>query len=88
VTEAVNENYDSLGYESLYFINNMGTLAIYFSFFPIFLIVDAIVKSLKRVCKSFEPVSDFFDHNMYWNSWIRLVLESYANIMMCCLIQF
>jgi len=33
-------------------------------------------------------VSGWLHRQIYWNFFIRLVLETYANVVMCCMIQF
>jgi len=86
----VNQNYDTLGFESTYFINNMGTMFLYFLVFPVMVIVDFTVRLVIEIGgrKSTQSFSESLRKKIYWNLPIRLVLESYANVIICCFIQF
>jgi len=49
-TEAVNSNYDAVGLESLYFINNMGSLFLMFMMYPCVVLIELLLRKLQKVC--------------------------------------
>lgn len=81
-TNPINEKFESVGIEDLYFINNLGTLAIviavYLSLVLILLVLFMGTRCLPNCClrqiRRLEP-------SVFWNGGISLVFES-------CLIVF
>jgi len=84
----VNENYNTVGFESVYFINNMGTLFIVFMMYPVMMLLEYLLGLVASRCDIFVKVHHSFKHFVYWNYLITLVFESYLVIVICCLINF
>jgi len=87
-TSPINDNYNTLGFESVYYINNMGTLFLMFLIYPIMMLVEYLLGLVAEKCDSVKKVHLAVKYSVYWNSLIRLVFESYSMIAICCLIHF
>ena len=48
--EPINENFEAIGFESLYVLINLGTILILLVLFPILIIVERIMKYIKCKC--------------------------------------
>ena len=74
-TDPVNEKFETIGLESLYFINNVGSffLVVLIDIFLVILIL--IIRWLVRVkpLPIFVKVHEYLSTNMFWNSWIITV---------------
>lgn len=46
-TEAINQNFDNLGFNSMFFLYNMGSLSIAWFVIPVLIIVGALLKCCK-----------------------------------------
>ena len=81
-TDPVNEKFESVGLESLYFINNLG------SFFLV-VIIDLLVclfilmtQFIQWLCptKCLRKVQKKLKKRMFFNDWIVTVFENYLSI--------
>ena len=86
--DPVNEKFETLGLESTYFINNLGSffLAIVFEFalFLIWLILAVIGHCSKRVRKARNKLGK----KMYFNSWISMIFASSVMVLLCLMVTF
>ena len=85
-TAALSFNFQLIGYDSMWLINNLGTLGLIFSFFPLIYLIPALLapfSALRHLRKTREKLMRTF----YWSSPIRLLLESYILIVICSLIN-
>ena len=86
-TEPFDGNFDALGYESTYFLNNMGTFmldyVIYFAFITICYITRAWeLTNSKLINMVYKSIMSF----VMYNGIITLIIESYTDIWICSLI--
>jgi len=51
-TGAVNDNYETLGFESTYFINNVGTMLFYYLLFPALMLADWVIQKMSGASRS------------------------------------
>jgi len=86
-TDAINENYEALGFESTYFINNMGSMFIIFIMYPVLILLELLLRLMTKVCPTCADPWMYLRQKLYWNALIRLVFEGYSIISICCLIQ-
>ena len=78
-----NINFETLGLESLYFMNNMGTLIpFYFAYFT-----AAVLVLLLHFLARFNSIVDRLYHKLFWKYLITLYFESYSIICVSCLIS-
>lgn len=77
-TEPIDQNFESIGFESLYFLINLGTMAFFFIVYFFALLLTLLVglfasKSNKRVYSCHKAMKG----KLFWGSLITLMLESY-----------
>ena len=84
-THPFNRNFESLGFQSMYFINNLGPLLIgfliYFGAIIFLFILDRFTERSERASRL---ASKMFD-SLFYNTLVSIMLESYA-IMACCVL--
>ena len=78
---SVGENFIEVGYESIYFVRNLGTLFfVIFGYIAIFIFIGLLFvlkfsKHLERLRKKLKGI-------FMWNSVIRLLIEGYFEIVL------
>ena len=85
-TEAFSENFGELGFESQYFLNNMGAIVFFYPLYPVLMIIYMILFKYCRFnnrCKKFQKS---FRQKIYFKAIILLVYESYVVIALSCFI--
>ena len=88
-TDPVSVNFDRLGFGSLYFIDNMGTLMIW----PIFLISSAIFIIILERCHAFTKIKSCGRLTRLGVGWLKysalitFTRESFIIILLCALIS-
>ena len=84
----MNENFEAVGFESVFLINNMGTLAIAYL---IWILAAFFTMAVKIFIYEFEVVRRthrMIHRKLFWNSIISLFLESYSLLAVCSMINF
>ena len=86
--EPVNENFNKLGFETKYFINNMGTLMIWPLFYACQAVYYAVVTKLGEWCQKrrLRAHGALGKKQLYFSSLITLIRESFSIILLCGLI--
>ena len=86
-TPARSTNFSLSGFESMWFIINLGTLAAIIVLFPLsyfareFLeLVFGNISCCRRVAKSMKQ-------DLYWNAPLRMIIESYLSMSISCFIN-
>ena len=85
-TEAFSTNFALIGFESMWFINNLGTLGVILMLIPMVFLIRPLIK----VCRNHNQVQrarSKLKSILYWNLPIRLMHESYILVAICCLIN-
>lgn len=87
-TEAVDVKFQLIGFESHYFIVNVGTI---FVFYLIYLLNLTVIYPLVRVChqkaRRCKTFKQKFRNKVMWSSLITLIDESYMILIVCLLIN-
>jgi hypothetical protein len=89
-TEASNDNFDYLGFDSKYFIYNMGSLMIAWLAVPLFAGPILFLRCFNCCTNRIKPLKRLqrrLDNWMFWSYPITLFTESASVIYMCCLIN-
>ena len=85
-TEPVNANFEAIGFQSIYFLNNMGSLIIgfliYFAALITIFILQTFLNKKPWINKYFMRLKKMF----LYNSFVAMMIESYSLICVCCLI--
>ena len=87
-TEPMNENFAAIGFNSMYFMNNMGSLIIGFLIYFVGLIVMFI---LQRFLNRKLWINRYFrklKKMLLYDTIVAMMIESYSLICVCCLISF
>jgi hypothetical protein len=85
-TTAINENFQAIGFSSMYFNYNIGSMIISFLAFPVLALVSLIIKPLRRF-KCCDWLYLQITGRIYWNSTIKTISSSYTVIVMCVCIN-
>ena len=86
--EPVNEKFEAIGFESTYFINNLGS----FIFLPIGYVLLILLWITLYPCKNKSFRLDRCRHKLAglvsWNRWIVLITESFLVVTICFMIAY
>ena len=83
-TEAIDVNFEQIGFESQYFLVNIGSLLAIFLIYASCMPIVPMHKFCKGSCKKFCKNMHFA---IYWRVLITLINESYIFIVVCVLIN-
>ena len=85
-TEPFNENFNAIGFGSMYFMNNMGSLLIgfliYFAGILAMLILSPFLSRKAWIKRYFIKLKKMF----LYNNLVGMMMESYSLICVCCMI--
>ena len=84
-TEPISSNFETIGFESSYFLVNMGTMLLFYIFY---LVLLAVILPLLSISKSCQKKRKKLSKKLKWNSLITLMNESYQIVVVCLLINF
>ena len=84
--DPLNENFETVGFETIYFVHNLGSLAIFMSICPLLMIINLFFKMFKK-SRAMTKASIKIETHVYWNATIRIFLEAYTIIAVCAMIQ-
>lgn len=85
-TEPLNINFEELGFESRYLLNNMGTMIFMFIIYPMLMIIQKIAQKCKNICNCCRKTHHVLKSVLYYEILITMVFESYLMIIMSCFI--
>ena len=84
--DPINDKFETIGYESIYFLNNMGS-------FALVLLVNFIPFLLWILLGPFQNCSSWLyqkreklGHKIFWSGWITLIMESFMTVALCVMI--
>ena len=86
-TTPFNSNFQSMGFGSMYFMNNMGTMFLAFVFYLIGILT---LFSLDKCTLRSETIGKWvvrYRHKLFYNVFVSMMLESYSMISVCSLIH-
>jgi len=84
-SDPVNANFEAVGLESVYFLHNLGTLAVAFVFF----VAVSLFSALLVLCtnKKVNHTGEKLQQKLFWGALINLVTESYSMLTVSCMIN-
>ena len=74
--DPVDENFEALGIESVYFLNNLGTFIFVLAFKVLLCIVWIVLYPLQACSKPLRKRRKKLGNSIFWNSWITVINES------------
>jgi hypothetical protein len=85
-TTAINANFQAIGFSSMYFNYNIGSMIISFLAFPVLALTTLILKPLRKFkCCNWLYLQ--IASRIYWNTTIKTISQSYTVIVMCVVIN-
>ena len=81
-----NANFEAIKFDSLYFVNNMGTMIFFHAIYPLTIIVEIVMRYFTKCSKRVKKTQRNLNRNLYWSSLLTIIFESYAVVAICCLI--
>ena len=74
-TGPVNEKFETLGLESRYFINNLGTFFVILMLYILLVFIWVILCLLRKCkdCKMLKKLERNLCNRLFWNDWITVV---------------
>lgn len=88
--EAVNDNFDALGFNSMWFLYNMGSLTLSWVCIPLLalpIFLLRCVKCITRLSPTLNKMHTNLDRWMFWQFPITVLNQSCLIVYMCCLIN-
>ena len=85
-TEPFNEQFETLGFESLYILNNMGTMTAFYLCYPVLIIVYKVMKRCRNLCLCAKKTQTGLRALLYYKLVLTVMIESYSLIAICCFI--
>ena len=86
-TEPVSEGFEQIGFESQYFLVNMGTMVIFYAIYLLCFLIAPVLRACRGCSKFIKRRSKKLDAGVYWGNLITLLQESYMIIIVCVLIN-
>ena len=86
-TQPVAMNFQSLGYESSLFIQNMGSIFIFYLMFPLFTGLILLLNKISQSCHNVHKSTRRILKRTFFNSMIKFVGETYLITSLCCFIN-
>ena len=85
-TEPINEKFDTLGLETLYFINNVGSFVFVMIFYLLALLVYFILACAGKLSQKAKQLSIRLGAKLFWSSLITVVFQSFLIVTFCAFI--
>ena len=87
VTQPLMINFDTLGYQSSLFIQNMGSVFFIYILFPIFIILTLLTIKTSTWCVTLQNKAKHVLNRMFFNSILRFIEETYLITTLCSFIN-
>ena len=85
--EPVNIKFETIGFDSLYFMNNLGTFTLILFYQLIVFLVWLALKPFSKKSKSINRKQKRLTTYIFWNNWIVIVQESFVIVLLCVAIS-
>ena len=86
-TEPFNRNFERVGLESIYLLNNLGTLNFFYFAWTIAALITLALKLFIYESEKIRTLHNRLRKALFFNSIISLFLETYSLLAICCLIN-
>ena len=87
-TDPVDANFESVGFESQYFMVNIGTMIVFYLIYTTALIIsNALHPCANYKHKKVRSCSRRLDRKIYWGTLITLLFETYQIVTVCVLLN-
>ena len=83
----MSDKFDMLGFSSVFFLNNMGTIVLGIAMIPLLGCVLLVLKPFSRFSRRIATFRNNMHASLFWSQQITLLNESYSMVVMCALIN-
>lgn len=84
--DPLDQNFDSLGFESMYFMHNLGSFMIAVVLFPVFVLFYYSLFLCKKSVRAMAT-QEYVQRKIFWSHSIRTLYETYSMICICAMIN-
>ena len=85
-TQAINSNFEAIGFSSMYFNYNIGSMIISYLAFLVLAVFATILKLLRKF-KGCNWLYHQITKRIFWNTTIKTIMETYTIVVMCVCIS-
>jgi hypothetical protein len=82
----INTNFNAIGYGSMYFLNNLGSLVVILAIIPLHFLVLLVLLLSKKHHLVLVRLFNKLKFYLFWNFQITTFFETFSVISMCALI--
>ena len=86
--EPISANFETSGFETVYFIHNLGSFAITLALQLLLVLLWLTCSLLQGVSKRLRKLREKVGGAIFWNSWITMINESFLTVGLCLMISF
>jgi hypothetical protein len=86
-TSGLNENFDKLGFDSMYFMNNMGTMFLGYIVYGILIILFPLLQCIAVKCPRAAAKYEEWRLSLFYNMIVAMIIESYSILTLCVLVS-
>ncbi len=86
-TDPVSEKFETIGMESLYFINNVGSFIFIIAIYLLAVIVYFLLCLCGNASKKIKRLRKRLRDNIFWEGLIVMIFESFLIVVFCSLIM-
>ena len=85
-TDPLSDNFGVIGFNSMYFVNNMGTMGLTMAIIPLVYVIRPLLLPFKKQ-RHIAQVRRKLKKDLYWGFPIRVLTESYLIVVICAMIN-
>ena len=85
-SEPINEKYETIGFETIQFINNVGTFFFVMFAYVIMIAIWGILAILQTTSRFVSKIKTKLGNKLFWNAILVAIIESFLIIAICILI--
>ena len=90
-SEPLPGNFLALGYDSTNFIDNIGSLIIFYVIFPVYILGLAILRKVikkRRKTKKLHRKLNYLLQRVFFNDMLTFIEDTYLIVVVCCFARF
>ena len=85
--EPLNDQFDVLGFQSTFFLTNMGSMVIGLAMIPLLSCILLVLHPISRFSRRIRRIRNKLNRSLFWSQQITLMNESFSMICMCAFIN-
>ena len=85
-TESFTESFKTLGFDSIYALNNIGPMIIFYIVYPFLVLIEISLRRCRNCSSCCYKTHRSIRKSLYYETLLTGIFESYFQIVTCCLI--